>query len=187
MSDRFEIKSTPIQGVAVLKRKSLGDARGYLERMYCKSELTGLLSNRSVMQINHTLTSRTGTVRGMHYQLPPHAETKIVSCVQGKVYDVAVDLRPESPTFLRWHAEILTPENHTALVIPEGCAHGFQTLVTDCQMLYFHTAIFNSAYERGIDAADPSLAIQWPLPFSVRSERDMGHPSVSSVFGEYLL
>jgi dTDP-4-dehydrorhamnose 3,5-epimerase len=186
MSDRFEIVPTTLDGVLVLKRRRRGDERGYLERMYCTEELSDLLGGRSVMQINHTLTVDAGTVRGMHYQLAPHAETKIVSCVRGKVYDVAVDLRPHSPTFLRWHAEVLSPETHTALVIPEGCAHGFQTLVPDCQMLYFHTAHFNAESERGVDAADARLAIEWPLPFSVRSPRDSSHPSISAMFGEYL-
>lgn len=186
MSDRFEILPTAIQGVTVLRRKHRGDERGYLERMYCASELSELLPDRSVVQINHTLTVQMGTVRGMHYQLPPHAETKIVSCMHGMVYDVAVDLRPDSPTFLRWHAEVLSRDNHTSLVIPEGCAHGFQALARDCQMLYFHTEIFSPDAERGIDAADPRLAIPWPLSISVRSTRDMGHPSVSAVFGEEL-
>lgn len=187
MSERFEILPTAIPGVTVLRRKQRGDERGYLERMYCASELSALLPERSVVQINHTLTVETGTVRGLHYQLPPHAETKIVSCMRGAVYDVAVDLRPDSPTFLSWHAEVLSRDSHNALVIPEGCAHGFQALAPDCQMLYFHTAIFCPESERGIDAADPRLAIPWPLPISVRSVRDMGHPSVSAVFGEQLL
>jgi dTDP-4-dehydrorhamnose 3,5-epimerase len=184
MKERFEIVPTAIAGVTVLKRDVRGDERGYLERMYCTSELSGMLAGRSVVQINHTFTAEVGTVRGLHFQMHPHAETKIVSCLRGKVYDVAVDLRPESPTFLKWHAEVLSPEGHSALVIPEGCAHGFQSLTPDCQMLYFHTAAFDAASERGLDATDPRLAIVWPLPISIRSARDSNHPSVSDFFGE---
>lgn len=186
MNVRFELVPTAIHGVTVLRRNARGDERGYLERMYCASELSELLLGRSLVQINHTLTIEPGTVRGLHFQLPPHAETKIISCVRGKVYDVAVDLRPESPTFLKWHAEVLSPESHSALVIPEGCAHGFQSLMPDCQMLYFHTAAFDAGSERGLDASDQLLAIEWPLPISVRSVRDLSHPSVSAVFREQL-
>ena len=107
------------------------------------------------MQINHTLTGRRGTVRGMHYQRPPHAETKFISCLRGEVFDVAVDLRHDSPTFLRWHAEVLSAENHRTLVVPEGFAHGFQTLAEDCELLYLHTAAFAADSEGALNANDP--------------------------------
>jgi dTDP-4-dehydrorhamnose 3,5-epimerase len=160
----------------VLQRKPLGDSRGYVERVYCSEELAALTPGRTILQINRTLTSRRGAVRGMHYQLPPHAETKFISCLRGEVFDVAVDLRHDSPTFLRWHAEVLSAENHRTLVVPEGFAHGFQTLTDDCELLYLHTAAFAPDSEGALNAKDPRLAIAWPQSISDMSARDAGHP-----------
>lgn len=182
MSGRFEIRSTPIDGLCVVQRKPLGDSRGYLERLYCGEELHTLAPAKHIAQINHTLTVNRGTVRGMHFQLPPHAEIKFVSCLRGEVFDVAIDLRHNSPTFLRWHAELLSADNHRTLVIPEGFAHGFQTLTDDCEMLYFHTAAYQPDAERGVNALDPRLAIQWPLPFAGLSPRDAAHPFLDDHF-----
>ena len=184
MVARFETMPTPISGLNVIRRLPIGDERGYLERMYCRDDLGGLLGSRSIVQINHTLTEKVGTVRGLHFQRAPHGETKLVSCLRGSVYDVAVDLRPDSPTFLHWHAEMLSQDNHRTLVIPEGFAHGFQSLTSDCEMLYLHTAAFHAEAEFGIDATDPRLAIPWPLPIAVRSARDSNHPSIATTFGE---
>lgn len=183
MSGRFEIFTTGIDGVKVLKRLPLGDSRGYLERMFCDIDLVEILQDRSVVQINHTLTAECGTVRGLHCQGGVQAETKLISCLVGEVYDVAVDLRPESRTYLHWHAEILSAENHATLVIPEGCAHGFQTLVGNCQLLYLHTAAYDAASEFGINALDPRLGIIWPLDVSTRSPRDSSLPSIPEQSG----
>jgi dTDP-4-dehydrorhamnose 3,5-epimerase len=182
MSARFDILDMPIQGLRLLQRKPIGDDRGYLERMFCAEELQSLIPGKSIVQINHTLTVKRGAVRGMHFQQPPYAETKFVSCLRGEVFDVAVDLRRGSPTFLLWHAEILSAENHKTLVIPEGFAHGFQTLTVDCEMLYFHTAAYRADAERGLSARDPRLGIQWPLPIAEQSARDSAHPFVSEDF-----
>jgi dTDP-4-dehydrorhamnose 3,5-epimerase len=150
--------------------------------MFCAEELQGLLRGKPLSQINHTYTARSGTVRGMHFQYPPHVETKIVSCLRGEVYDVAIDLRRDSPTFLQWHAERLSAENYRALVIPEGCAHGFQTLVDDSEMLYFHTSAYHSTAEGGLNPQDPVLGIDWPLPVGGLSPRDAVHPMLSADF-----
>ena len=182
MSARFNVIGTAMTGLRVLQRKPLGDSRGYLERMYCSEELAALTPGRTIMQINHTLTSRRGTVRGMHYQRPPHAETKFISCLRGEVFDVAVDLRHDSPTFLRWHAEVLSAENHRTLVVPEGFAHGFQTLTDDCELLYLHTAAYAPDSEGALNANDPRLAIAWPQPISDLSARDAGHPILGDEF-----
>jgi dTDP-4-dehydrorhamnose 3,5-epimerase len=176
MSSRFDTLDTPLAGLRILQRKPLGDSRGYLERLFCSEELQALVPDRHIVQINHTLTANCGTVRGMHFQRPPHAEIKFVSCLHGEVFDVAVDLRDNSPTFLRWHAEVLSADNHKTLVIPEGFAHGFQTLTDDCEMLYFHTAPYQASAEGGLNALDPRLAIQWPLPVAGLSPRDAAHP-----------
>lgn len=182
MSARFDILDTPLPGLRVLQRKPLGDSRGYLERLYCSEELQALASGKAVAQINHTLTASRGTVRGMHFQRPPYAEIKFVSCLRGEVFDVAVDLRHNSSTFLRWHAELLSADNHKTLVIPEGFAHGFQTLTDDCEMLYFHTAAYQPAAEGGLNAQDPRLAIRWPLPVAGLSLRDAAHPLLDDGF-----
>lgn len=175
MSGRFEIVDTPLAGLRLVKRKPFGDSRGYLERMFCTEELSSLLQGRAVAQINHTLTAVRGTVRGLHFQHPPHGELKFVSCLRGQVFDVAVDLRRDSPTFLHWHGELLSADNHATLAIPEGFAHGFQTLVDDCEMLYFHTAAYCQEAEGGLHAEDPRLGIRWPLPVGGLSPRDGSH------------
>lgn len=182
MSARFEILATPIAGLHVLLRKPIGDDRGYLERLFCADELQALIPGRRIVQANHTLTASRGTVRGLHFQHPPHAETKFVHCLRGEVFDVAVDLRSGSPTFLRWHAEVLGANNFRTLVIPEGFAHGFQTLTDDCEMLYFHTAGFRQEAEGGLNAQDPRLAIGWPLPVAGLSPRDAAHPLLDTAF-----
>jgi dTDP-4-dehydrorhamnose 3,5-epimerase len=182
MTPRFNISATPLEGLKVIQRTTIGDNRGFLERLFCAQELGSLLPNRTLAQINHTLTSRRGTVRGMHFQLPPHAEIKFVSCLRGEIFDVAVDLRADSTTFLHWHAEVLSPANHKTLAIPEGFAHGFQSLTDNCEMLYFHTAGYKPDAEGGINARDPMLAIQWPLDISELSPRDAAHPMLTREF-----
>ena len=182
MSTRFDILETPLAGLRVLQRKLIGDSRGYLERLFCSEELQVLAPGKPIAQINHTLTASRGTVRGMHFQRPPHAEIKFVSCLRGEVFDVAVDLRDNSPTFLCWHAEVLSADNHKTLVIPEGFAHGFQTLTDDCEMLYFHTAAYQPSAEGGLNVQDPRLAIQWPLLVAGLSPRDAAHPLLDNGF-----
>lgn len=182
MSGRFDISNTSFGGLKVLNRNPLGDPRGYLERMFCIDDLAGLLAGRSVVQINRTLTEKVGTLRGLHFQRPPFAEMKFVSCLKGAVFDVAVDLRPGSATFLDWHGEQLTAENGRTLVIPEGFAHGFQTLTPDCMLLYFHTSPHSPAAEGGLNCLDPRLGISWPLPPGEISERDAAHPQIGADF-----
>lgn len=182
MSSRFDIQKTALDGLSVLRRKPIGDKRGYLERMFCNQDLAELFSGKMITQINRTLTESKGTVRGMHFQNPPHAEIKLVTCLKGEVLDVAVDLRQGSPTFLQWHAEILSGENHKTLAIPEGFAHGFQTLTDDCEMLYFHTESHHPESEGALNAKDPRLGITWPLPVAGMSQRDAEHPFIDPSF-----
>ena len=182
MSSRFDIFDTPLQGLKLLQRKPCGDSRGYFERLFCAEELQELIPGKGIMQINHSLTEKPGTVRGMHFQYPPHAEFKFVSCLRGRVFDVAVDLRRNSPTFLKWHAEILTADNHKTFVLPEGFAHGFQTLTGDCEMLYLHTDFYIPASEGLLNARDPELAINWPVDITDISERDLNNPLISDTF-----
>lgn len=182
MNSRFTFIATPLAGLVVIQRQPMGDARGYLERMYCASELNALAAGKPIAQINHTLTAKPGVVRGMHFQRPPHAESKVVSCLRGEVFDVAVDLRENSPTFLQWHAEILSADNHRSLAIPEGFAHGFQALTDNCEMLYFHTSVYHPAAEDALNACDPRLDIRWPLSISELSPRDAAHPLLDGNF-----
>jgi dTDP-4-dehydrorhamnose 3,5-epimerase len=178
----FDIWHSRISGLKVIERKPIVDARGFLERMYCDSELEEILGGRKVKQINRSLTRQTGTVRGLHFQRAPNAEMKLVSCMRGEVFDVAVDLRLGSPTFLKWHGEVLGESNRRTLVIPEGFAHGFQALSADCELLYLHTAEYVREAEGGFNAADPGLGISWPLPFADQSNRDEQLPFVSDGF-----
>jgi len=172
---RFEIFDTPLLDLKLIQRKLLGDHRGYLERLFCKEEFQAILGHKIIAQINHTFTAEQSTIRGMHFQHPPFAETKFISCLRGEVFDVAVDLRASSPTFLKWHAELLTADNQKTLLIPEGFAHGFQTLTKNCEMLYFHTMPYQQNAEDGLHPADPALGITWPMPITEMSSRDSGH------------
>ena len=178
----FAIKKTSIDDLHVIKRKPIGDERGYIERIFCSDELKSIIGDRSIVQINHTLTTKAGTVRGVHFQHPPFAELKLVTCLCGEVFDVAVDLRKGSPTFLKWHAEVLTEAKHKTFVIPEGFAHGFQTLTDDCELLYLHTAAYAPDAEAGLNALDPRLAISWPMQVAKRSARDQQHAMLTSDF-----
>jgi dTDP-4-dehydrorhamnose 3,5-epimerase len=182
MTERFQIEPTELSDLVVITRAPRGDSRGFLERMFCVEELADLLADRSIRQINHTLTRTAGTVRGMHYQRPPHGETKIVSCLRGEVYDVAVDLRAGSPTFLRWFGTVLSAENFRTLYIPEGFAHGFQTLTEDCELIYLHTHDYVPEAEAAVNALDPKIGIEWPHPIAERSDRDQNAGFVGDTF-----
>lgn len=179
MSARFQIEKTSLPGVARVQRMPIADHRGFLERLFCKDELADSGWNKPIAQINRTLTRKQGAVRGLHFQRPPDAETKLVSCLRGEIFDVAVDLRHGSPTFLRWHGEILSGANNYALVIPEGFAHGFQTLTADCEILYCHTSAYAPQSEDGVNPQDETLAIGWPLAISDISSRDAALPRVT--------
>lgn len=178
----MKLLPTPIQGVFIAETNLFTDHRGAFSRLFCERELAAAIGGRHVVQVNQSCTSTPGAVRGMHYQHPPHAEMKFIRCIKGRVWDVAVDLRAGSPTFLQWHAEELTPQNARMLVIPEGCAHGFQVLEPDSELLYLHTAFYIPDAEDGVAHDDPRLAISWPLPISDLSARDQRHSPISASF-----
>ncbi len=187
MSSRFVLRDTSLPGVHVVHHAPVGDHRGSLERLFCADDLRPVVGDRTVRQINLTHTVRRGTTRGMHFQHPPFAEMKVVTCLRGRVFDVAVDLRRDSPTFLRWHSEVLAPGNHATMVIPEGCAHGFQTLEDNCEMLYLHTTPYAPGAEGGVHARDPRIAIAWPETISEISARDAGHSWLADDFQGLIL
>lgn len=169
---RFVISETPLAGLKLITRKHIGDSRGFLSRLFCQEELVTAGWQKPIAQINHTYTARQGTIRGLHFQRPPHTEMKLVSCIRGEVWDVAVDLRANSPTFLDWHAEKLSVGNNHALLIPEGFAHGFQALSDDCELLYLHSAAHMQGAEAGVRYDDPRIGIAWPLQVAELSSRD---------------
>ena len=179
---RFDCIDTPLLGLKVIQRKRIEDSRGFLSRFFCANEFNTYGFNKPVSQINHTLTRQKGAVRGLHYQQPPHAEIKLVSCLKGEVFDVAVDLRKDSPTFLHWHGEILSDNNQRSLLIPEGFAHGFQTLTEDCELIYLHSAPYVKEAEAALNVTDPKLDIAWPLNMTELSERDRSHPMLKLDF-----
>jgi dTDP-4-dehydrorhamnose 3,5-epimerase len=173
---------TAIAGVFVVETKSFQDTRGVFTRLFCQRELADTVGSRHIEQINHSRTAAVGAVRGLHFQRPPHAEMKMVRCIKGRVWDVAVDLREGSPTFLQWHAQELSAANSLMLVIPEGCGHGFQALEPDSELLYLHTASYTPAAEGGVRFDDPALNITWPLPVVDLSMRDKEHPLINRNF-----
>lgn len=177
---RLNVEPTAIAGVQRVSSQRLGDSRGHLARLFCADELRGAGWHGPVAQVNLTHTARRGTVRGLHHQHPPHGEMKLVSCLRGEVWDVAVDLRRGSPTFLQWHGERLSGDNGVALLIPEGCAHGFQTLTDEVDMLYCHSAAHAPQAEGGVHPLEPRLALPWPLPIGELSARDAGHPLLAA-------
>lgn len=179
---RFAVTDTPLAGLKVVERRRLLDARGFLSRLFCTEELGAAGWSKAITQINQTLTRAQGAVRGLHFQHPPHAEMKLVNCIRGKVFDVAVDLRRGSPTFLKWHGVELSEDNGRALLIPEGFAHGFQTLMPDSELLYFHSCAYVPASEGAIHVEDPRVAIAWPLPLAELSGRDRRHPLLPPSF-----
>lgn len=178
----FSIKKTEIAGVLIVESSVYEDDRGAFSRLFCSNELKAIFGDRNIVQINHSRTNTLGAIRGMHYQNPPHAEMKIIRCLKGRVFDVAVDLRAESSTFLKWTAIELTPENHAAIVIPEGCAHGFQVLEENSELLYLHTAFYTPGSEGGIKYDDPAIGINWPLASTDMSIRDLNHPYLQENF-----
>lgn len=182
MSQRFNFNPTRLTGLYHIERKPISDSRGFFSRFFCAEEFGSVGLNKPIAQMNHTYTKAKGAIRGLHFQFPPHSETKIVTCIAGEVFDVAIDIRHNSPTFLQWHAEILTADNRASLFIPDGFAHGFQTLTKDCQLLYLHSAMHQSQAEGALNAMDEKIAIEWPLTVTDISERDQLHPMIDSDF-----
>jgi dTDP-4-dehydrorhamnose 3,5-epimerase len=179
---RSEFISSTITGVLLVQRTCVEDHRGFLCRLYSADAFEGAGIRKTIVQINHSLTRRAGAVRGMHFQRPPHAETKLVSCIRGEIFDVALDLRKHSPTFLRWHGEVISAANRRSVLIPEGVAHGFQAMTDDSEVLYLHSARYEPAAEGGLSPVDPRLAIQWPRQITEMSERDRHHALIEAAF-----
>ncbi len=179
---RFAVTGLSLTGLKLIERRHLGDARGFLSRLFCAEELAVAGWHKPIAQINHTRTAQRGTIRGMHYQMAPHAEMMLVSCIRGEVWDVAIDLRSNSPTFLQSQAQTLSAENCCAMLIPEGFAHGFQAQTDDCELIYLHAVGYSPQAEAGLRFNDPRLAITWPIPVGEISARDQSHPLLTTQF-----
>lgn len=179
--------NTPLSGLKVICRRSIADSRGSFSRLFCQEELTGAGWRGAVAQINHSRTAHRGTIRGLHFQRPPHAEMKLVSCIRGAAWDVAVDVRVGSPTFLQWHAELLSADNARSLLIPEGFAHGFQALTDHVELVYCHSAPYAPQAETGLCPYDSTVSVSWPLDATEMSERDASFPKIDREFQGVLL
>lgn len=173
---------TPLAGAYVVELEPFRDDRGLFARTFCQREFAEIGFHKPIVQINHSLTRQKGAIRGMHFQRPPACETKIIRCVQGAVFDVMVDLRAGSPTFLKWHGVELSKENLRMAYIPEGFAHGFQTLTGEVELIYHHSAFYSPEDEQGVRFDDPALDICWPLAAACISSKDLNYPRMDHDF-----
>jgi len=167
-------------GPVLVQRKPFADERGAFARIFCAEALAEIGWPGPVAQINHSRTEKAGTLRGMHYQRPPHAEAKLVVCIRGAVHDVAVDVRQDSPARYTHVGVELSAKAGTAIYLPEGFAHGFQALNDDVELIYIHSVAYNQEHETGLRHDDPALGIAWPLPVTGLSARDGCHPMIEA-------
>jgi dTDP-4-dehydrorhamnose 3,5-epimerase len=172
---------TKLAGVFEIVPDLNSDARGFFARSWCQKEFEGRGLNPKVVQCNISFNARKGTLRGMHYQDAPYQEAKLVRCTKGSIYDVVVDLRPESPTFKHWIAVVLTAENRNMVYVPEGCAHGFLTLEDETEVFYQMSEFYHAELSRGVRFDDPAFQIFWPDKVEVMSERDRTYPNFEEV------
>jgi len=173
---------TSLNGSYTIDLQPMTDERGWFARTFCKNEFKQIGHTGEWVQLNHSFTRDAGTVRGMHYQQPPFGEIKLVRCIAGAVYDVIIDLRRDSETFLKYFGIELSAQNKKMIYIPEGFAHGFQSLVNDSELLYHHSQFYTPGVEAGIKFNDSTINIDWPLPVINTSERDNAHPGIDNHF-----
>ena len=166
---------TTLKGCYLVTLEPKGDDRGWFARTYCKKEFLKIGHEKEWVQMNHSFTEKKGTVRGMHYQIPPFGEIKMVRCINGSVFDVVVDIRKDSPTFLKWFGVELSAANKKMIYIPEGFAHGFQTLTDNCELIYHHSTFYEPSAEAGLNVLDAKLDIHWHEAIVNLSERDKSH------------
>jgi len=173
-------EKAPLEGAFVIDLEKREDERGFFARYYCENEYREHGLSSRFVQINNSLAATQGTLRGMHYQLAPKAETKVVRCLKGALWDCIIDLRPDSPTFCRHFGVELTADNRRMLYVPKGFAHGFITLTDDAEVLYLVDEFYAPEQERGIRWNDPNFGIEWPLEPTVLSDKDRSHPDFDS-------
>ena len=174
----MQFEETDLVGLKLVTLDLRRDDRGSFGRMFCQREMATAGVANDIAQVNHSCTAKAGTIRGLHFQHPPATETKVIRCIRGAVWDVAVDLRADSPTFLQWRAFELRADQPTMVVIPDGFAHGFQSLTDDAELIYFHSAFYAPEHEAGFHCMDTRLDIKWPLAMTQQSTRDQALPPV---------
>lgn len=179
---KLKKQALPLKGLFLITTIPHEDTRGIFDRIFCKKELEDIGLTSDIVQINHSVTDSKGSIRGMHFQYPPAAEIKMVRCLRGSVFDVVIDIRKSSPTFLQWHGEILSENSMKMLLIPQGFAHGFQTLEDSCEMLYLHTEYYSKKHESRIAYNDPAINIKWKLSPGHISEQDKKQPFITKNF-----
>ncbi len=173
---------TPLRDATLVELEKRGDGRGFFARFFCRNEFAERGLKSEFVQVNNSLTADKGTLRGMHYQLAPRAEAKVVRCIRGAFYDQILDIRPDSPTFGQAFGVELTAENRTMLYVPEGVAHGFLTLTDDTEALYLVTEFYAPELERGIRWNDPRFDMKWPIDPPLVSDKDANHPDFSEAY-----
>ncbi len=175
----MQIEETPLQGCYVIRTIPYIDHRGAFARFFCEREIGKVIGERKIVNVNFSRTMKKGSIRGLHFQRAPHAEMKFVRCIKGKIFDVAVDLRKGSPTYLQYYGLPLTDDKMDMFAIPEGFAHGFQALEDDVEILYLVTAFYSPLCEGGLNYADPQIGIHWPLPVTDVSDKDLNYPHLN--------
>jgi len=178
----MKFAETELQGVYTIEPEVFQDQRGAFFRIYDRENFLKIGFNGEFVQVNRSINKAKGTLRGMHYQQKPYDEVKLIQCTRGKVFDVIVDLRKDSATFLKWISVELSEENNKMIFIPGGMAHGFQTLEDDSHLLYFHSRQYSPGFEGAIRYNDERVGIRWLLPVSVISEKDNNHPMLDLNF-----
>lgn len=174
--------STPLAGSYVIDLEPISDERGWFARTYCKKKFEQIGHTSEWVQLNHSYTKEKGSIRGMHFQYPPHAEIKMIRCIAGAIFDVIIDIRTGSPTFLQWFGMELSSANKKMLFIPAGFAHGFQTLTDNCELIYHHTSFYKPGAEGAIRYDDKRVNIQWPLAITYISQKDKNHLFLNDSF-----
>ena len=173
---------TSLPGSFIVEPNVFTDERGWFARFYCKNDFKEIGYNKEWVQLNHSVTYKKGTIRGMHFQLKPFREIKMVKCISGTIYDVIIDLRKDSPSFLKWFGAELSAKNKKMFFIPEGFAHGYQCLEDNCELIYHHSEFYTPEAEAGLMYDDPLIKINWPLPVTIISPRDESHPYLDENF-----
>lgn len=176
----MKFHTTPLAGARLIELEKRGDERGFFARYFCEREFAASGLETRFLQINNSLSARKGTLRGLHYQLPPAAEVKVVRCVRGALWDAIVDLRPDSPTFKKWFGRELTADNRLMMYVPRGFAHAILTLTDDVEAIYLVSAFYAPELERGLRWNDPAIGIEWPIAPVEISAKDAKWPDLSA-------
>ena len=182
MGSKLNIQNTKLEGLCIIEPVIQEDNRGAFFRVFCKDELKDIFKEQEIKQVNHSITNKKGTVRGMHFQCAPDCEVKLVKCIKGKVFDIVVDIRKDSKTFLQFFSIELSAKNKKMIYIPEGFAHGFQTLEDNTELLYFHSNIYTPDNEGAFNIKDSLLNIKWPLDILNLSKKDAEHQYIDNNF-----